>query len=473
MTMLMLCIFLAIIATAQAAPSAVMVGYTPGSDVTQHSLIDLDQKEMEVHLKKSPADFPAAKKIYELGANSGAYAEFTVAALPAAVAKGDTVTQAGNTAATGYVKSSAAAGATTLKVTYTSTCKMGGASSPITTGCFASTGNLNVGVPSALTNKYRTLAGFSTAAQGKMTGQEFYDPYKAYYVNGDYAHQYVMAALDGKSSLAGKPEVSRVECAKKGSAYMNVWMYVIREMEDAIEDCTSGCINCNDDPVHAWDEMVAFYAGSLEGTSGSTNGKLLYRLAEKRCANFGTCTGTNGKSAVNEGVVAQSILGKKALTEGRCADVPAIKKRIVQLMSVPLVQGALRYAYKVDKLQGSDKEIAEGAVFSAAILPRVAKCDSSAAKIISDNMKIDAAFSMLADFAIVKQAFESTYVCMGITCADVGGLVLAVENGVTKYYDLASPCVKAPPPGSTSSASGRYLSAAACLFGCFILGLVK
>lgn len=33
---------------------------------------------------------------------------------------------------------------------------------------------------------------------------------------------------------------------------MHIWMYVIREMEDALDDCKEGCIidNCNDDPVH-------------------------------------------------------------------------------------------------------------------------------------------------------------------------------------------------------------------------------
>jgi len=453
-----------------------MVGYEPGSDVTQHSLIDLDQKEMETHLAKTPADFTAASNIYTLGANSGGYAQFTVSALAAGVAKGATVTQAGNAGATGYVKSSASAGATTLKVTYSSVCKMGGASSPVTTGCFTNSGILSVGGaaignPSALTNKYRTLAGFSTAAQAKMAGQEFYAPYRAYYNEGDYAHQHVTDALTGTGIFTGKDAVSRVEGAKKGSAYENVWMYAIREMEDAIMDCNSGCINCNDDPVHAWDEFVAFYAGSLEGTSGSSSGKLLYRLAEKRCSNFGTCTGAGGKSAVNADIVTQSKLGKLALTQSRCVEVIPIKRRIAALMTVPLVQGALRYAYKVDQMDGGSKEKAEGAVFAAAILPLVAQCDSSAAKLISDNMKINTLTPMTSGFKAVKQAFESTYACMDITCADVGGLIL---TGST-YYPMTSPCVDkvlVDPGSTTSSSPGCFVSLVTCLFLCHIVGLM-
>ena len=214
-------------------------------------------------------------------------------------------------------------------------------------------------------------------------------------------------------------------------------MYVIREMEDAIMDCNNGCLNCNDDPVHAWDEAMAFYAGSLEGPAGDSSGKLLYRLAEKRCDNFGTCRGSGSGSAVNTQIVAEFRLGQYALSQGKCVEAIPIKQRIVGLMSVPLVQGALRYAYKIDQMSGGSKEKAEGAAFSAAILPRVAACNSDAAKLISDNMAMNGLSPMKSGFASVKQAFESTYACMGITCSDVGGLILSGNT----YYAMAGPCL--------------------------------
>jgi hypothetical protein len=51
-----------------------------------------------------------------------------------------------------------------------------------------------------------------------------------------------------------------IEAIKKGTAFMNVWMYTLRELEDALDDCQEGCNieNCNDDPVHAWDEGGKF-----------------------------------------------------------------------------------------------------------------------------------------------------------------------------------------------------------------------
>merc|ERR1719399_1070989 len=392
--------------------------------------------------------------------------------------KGTFVSQGNPPTAAGRVKSDAKAGDTSLTVSYTSTCKKGGSSSPVETGCFKtsallSAGGVSIGQPSAVTNKYRTLAGFSTAALKKMKGQVFFDVYHCYYTHGDYADKYVTAALDGTGIFTGQPEAARIQGAKKGSAYMNVWMYVIREMEDAVVDCKSGCMKCNDDPVHAWDEAVAFYSGSLEKWDGSGSGKLLYALADKRCANFGTCTGgATGNSKVNTAIIEQFTLGKNRLLQGKCADVTPIKNRIVELMSIPLVQGSLRYAYKVGTLGEGDKARAEGAAFSAAILPRGAACNNDAAKLISDNMAIDSTASMKSGFAAVKSAFESTYACMGMTCEDVGGLTSgsgsaddsrrrrgsSSSSSSSSYADGAAPCARTPEPTGAAHCSAGAIS---------------
>ena len=232
--------------------STPMAGYVPGSDVTEHNKIDLDQSAMEAAL--GAANFSGATHYYSNGGFS--------------TSKG----------------------------------------------------------------KYRTLQGFSTGAQEKMYDgcpgcpYKHYKQFYNYYGDYDYADKWVSAAL-GDASGAGTDmaftsgkhgpnafstlgDAARKEAVKKGTAYMHVWMYVVREFEDAIDDCTSCTSECNEHStnsgsVHAWDEGVAFYTGSLEGTAygGSGDGKLLYRLAEKRCANFGTCgasgTGAAGTSQVN------------------------------------------------------------------------------------------------------------------------------------------------------------------------------
>jgi len=125
--------------------------------------------------------------------------------------------------------------------------------------------------------------------------------------------------------------------------------------------------------------------------------------------------------------------------------------RIVELMSIPLVQGSLRYAYKMGMMNDvSSKSKAEGAAFSAAILPRVAKCSAKHAKTISDNLNQENSMAKpLADtFKAIKEAFESTYSCMGMTCADVGGLWLTEG-----YHPGAEPCGTGASGGGSAPAA--------------------
>jgi hypothetical protein len=239
------------------------------------------------------------------------------------------------------------------------------------------------------------------------------------------------------------PTLLSTEVIKKGTVYMNVWMYVIHEMEDAINDCQAECFGkkgCNDDPVHAWDEAVAFYTGSLEGSDGSGSGKFLHALADKRCANFATCgdlaSETSGTSHVNMEIFRQFADGKRKLLTGKCPELRVNKERIEQLMAVPLIQGTIRYANTIStQIDPGEIPKAEGAVFAASVLPLVHFCDSSAADTIYNSMK--AGKNNEVNFVDVKKAFESVYDCLGLRCEDVGGLWDTVNGG---YLSDAAPC---------------------------------
>ena len=47
-----------------------------------------------------------------------------------------------------------------------------------------------------------------------------------------------------------------------------------------------------------WDKAAAYFYGASSEKSGSTT----YGRAEKRCANYGTCTGQGGEAAVNTAI---------------------------------------------------------------------------------------------------------------------------------------------------------------------------
>ena len=178
----------------ETSPWPDIAGYTPGSDVTKHANLDLDQQALEAALKESTPNFDLAEDWYAVGGNS-----------------------------------------------------------------------LSGKAPNGL----RTMKGFSTSAEGKMyngsncagcpykTFSAFYD----YYEDFDYADKWVSAALDGTNmtfssgrhgpnNFATLGDAARIEAVKKGTAYMNVWMYVIREFEDAIDDCKNCVKGLNLSLIH-------------------------------------------------------------------------------------------------------------------------------------------------------------------------------------------------------------------------------
>ena len=201
---------------------------------------------------------------------------------------------------------------------------------------------------------------------------------------------------------------------------------------------------------------MCFYAGSIEGQSVTSGGKLLHELGDKRCTNFKTCdeSGTDGEcmAKINHDLMDLFSLGNYQLTMGECALARDTTTSILKKMYIPMIQGTIRYAYKIDELSGGEKEAAEGAVFAAAVLPRVHAADANAAQTIYNNMKVGTSGT---NFAEVKSAFESVYSDLGITCADIGGLW---DEADSAYYPGMEPCgrvgVAAADEPSTQPSSG-------------------
>jgi len=209
------------------------------------------------------------------------------------------------------------------------------------------------------------------------------------------------------------------EVIKKVAAYLNAFMTVIEKIQRAVDSFTSGNV---DEYILAWDQAVVMYYG--------TDGELVYDMAEKRCANFGTCEGD--ASAANTEIFEAFIEGKEELAAGSCDDVADSAESIVEIMAIPLVHGVIRAAYKLEKKEGGEKQLGFVTVFAAAILTIVNACSSDDASVIHSNLKPDATST---DFAAVNTAFENNYDCMNIDCADVAGLV--DDDG--EYYEGAEP----------------------------------
>jgi hypothetical protein len=453
-----------------------IAGYEPMSSVTDHNAIDLDQEAMEGQLSLANDDaYKQALRIYSEGAYSKSVAEVTLTApLPIDVEKGTLIMGVGadGNQVAGKAYEDNAAGATSIIIQYKTsdtqknyvTCQVGASTTPNFQGCLAAEGTISIDGKTDVQYSYdpavnnvakRTIQGFSTSAQKKMAEcancpYPMYDKFYQYYGQYDYGNQIVLAAFAGSTTnfknfnndfgLYGFD--GRDQLIKKATAYIIIWMYVIRELEDALDDCKEACTieNCNDDPVHAWDEAAAFYVGSLELEDGSGSGKLAYALADKRCGNFKTCgdlaNETGGISKVNIDLMRNLNIGQAKLNKGECVSARENSDEIQRLMLIPLIQGTLRYAYKTDFDPYSEKAEAEGVVFALGVVPAVYACDAEAGNLIASNMQ--AGQSGTADFAAVKKAFESTYDCLGIDGSEVGGLYDAATG---MYFEGAEPAM--------------------------------
>jgi len=324
----------------------------------------------------------------------------------------------------------------------------------------------------------RTIAGFSSGAEDKTSGNDV-DSDVAYRDNSyisvmneyweekglnkyTWGYDIIDAAFNG--GVIGDIDMSAVgddfrrEVIQKGIVYLNVYPYVIWEMQDAINDCNTGDVTNNYASVHAWDEAVAFYTGSIEGTGkggvngleSGTDGELQYMLAEKRCQNFLTCTADSdgmddlGYSKVNSDLFElfahgrDQILGAKHTAE--CPDTPDLMDKIAGMMLIPFVQGLHRYLYKTDIPETpSAKEAGELFAFASAVLPFIHKADPDVAEMIYERAwKLDYTAKHWTE---IKPELEKTYPLLGVGAGE--GVVTCVQVGALDGADGWEMCVDA------------------------------
>jgi hypothetical protein len=244
------------------------------------------------------------------------------------------------------------------------------------------------------------------------------------------------------------------EAVKKVLAYTSTYIDLNQYFEESIDEIQKGCnwskdLYINGEPntnpctkaVNAWEKALATWSGSMEGEYGrnlqepGNSGMFLQALAEKRCVNFKTC-GLSKDDATNDGVTPRANMnivsafakGRNAVFNGQLGLTRRVVSEINKELTVSLIQGVLRYSYRVGKnLSKLDKEIAEGGAFAFGLLPQIYACNKRSAKILAANTDIGGDRTSqqngkTASFQNVRAALECNYKCLGIRFADVGEL---------------------------------------------------
>lgn len=261
-------------------------------------------------------------------------------------------------------------------------------------------------------------------------------------------YKYCASTFEAALTLSCFSKTYYKEAIRTATANICIAQYVLRDLEEAFvkcehrQPCSNPPCRSEHEDLHLMEGAYSFYAGSLEGDTGGGQGLLQYDIADQLCVDFKTC-GDNGykvkgTSKVNIEILQHFYHMQDSYLNHKCTDARKSKDRVAQLLTIPLIQGTLKQAYINHRKPGASlTDEAIGASYAFGVIPIVAKCNQNDARIIYDNMKPNREFD--TDFTAVKGAFERNYVCMRITCEDVGGYFYHGMAG-HHYYEDAEPC---------------------------------
>eukprot|EP00535_Pseudo-nitzschia_heimii_P001999 CAMPEP_0197179574 /NCGR_PEP_ID=MMETSP1423-20130617/4473_1 /TAXON_ID=476441 /ORGANISM="Pseudo-nitzschia heimii, Strain UNC1101" /LENGTH=624 /DNA_ID=CAMNT_0042629497 /DNA_START=259 /DNA_END=2133 /DNA_ORIENTATION=- len=341
-------------------------------------------------------------------------------------------------------------------------CRVGGNPSPVTDGCYAASGTLQIYTGStasgtALNVEYTydpqtdNSNGLSLSylygdrSQPGITFQKYVD----YYGRVDYDSEWIRSAFAGvatpafSNSLGGHTgmDFSRLDkegrhaAIRWGMVVLKVWIFVVESLEEA----ASLCETSNADAVRRWDRAVGAFAGSgpiAETPANEADGYFVYSLIETECISFGTCGNEGGMVPLNREILQVMDSGRKLLYTGSCGSVREKAQRLVELLLVPLIQGTLRNAYALDNQDNSNGWVqGQTAAYAAAIAPHLHSCSAGDAFVVIDDLAAGNATG--ASFEVIKDSLERSYGCLRVTCEDIDGL-RAVNSDA--YEPGAEPC---------------------------------
>lgn len=205
--------------------------------------------------------------------------------------------------------------------------------------------------------------------------------------------------------------------------YEVLWFGALQNLYDAAAGC-----NENDARFEMakqqWDVGAAMIIGSSQST-GNDDGDLLYSLATSLCKTFNTCDSTTGEAKINQKIEEALFAGSYELKFKQCELVKEFANTIENLMKIPLIQATLNAAFQnhVEARGTTAPSLAEGYIYSRALLPYIDAANPSAATRISKNMNFQFEAKPVVDgYKAVFKAFEDSMKDMKLDCKDVGHL---------------------------------------------------
>ena len=197
----------------------------------------------------------------------------------------------------------------------------------------------------------------ATRKEGQQQGIDPHDSVVAALAGGAAGETHERLGDYRNSAVVGT-DAFREQVVKKNIKFQVIMLYALHELEIAVaaykkaQDAGDGP---SEDAQRYVDVWWAFYAGSME--TGNGQGFSTYVLAERRAKFFGTDKaeiGNGGKSKVNEILLKATNEMKRLMrANGNTAAVQKLMKCVRAQLKVPLIQGCIQYGKKCSKCYNS------------------------------------------------------------------------------------------------------------------------
>lgn len=442
--------------------------YKPKTVVTDYAALDLDLRLIQSQLAtERDSGFRIAQRVYQEGAYSRPAAELILSEplevdIPAGTEViGPVYDESSFTLVKGVVHDDTKAGEIVLDVLYNIRddqddyvdCLAGANPDPFLGGCFAEKGTVQLPELqlmldysySVLTGNvnYRSFQKESLYARDRLYDcrncpKPDYNKFVDYYGIYDYADHIIVRAFQadetdmqkGNQDFRAFGWAGRRAIIENSIVWLTMFMEVISRMERSLDECFDTDIT-SDDALIFWDSAVAFYTGSQVFNE---SGVFLYHVANTRCLSASTC-GENGVDDdgiawVNYQVFHHFETGQKHLLERNCKATQKNKEKIVRLMLIPMIQGAIRRTrFLEDQEYDYERHLGEGIAYSSAVLPFIHACNPDDASTIHNILK--ATNDEAVNFSEVRDAFARNLPCLQITCEEIGSVLELSFNGET------------------------------------------
>jgi hypothetical protein len=234
----------------------------------------------------------------------------------------------------------------------------------------------------------------------------------------------------------------RDQVVKKNIQFQIIMLYALHELEIAVAAYKQNGQNGQSEEAKRYaDVWWAFYAGSQE--PGNGQGFSTYILAERRAKFFGTDTatiGNGGTSQVNDILLKATNEIKRLMnSDNQAPAMENVMKCVRAQLKVPLIQACIQYGYKTDPStnyeagnsfttsSGYNSEFArKGELWSfcSGVLPFLHAVDPTAAAKLLTEVNVMTFDGRTPSWTNIKSVFQAEHLNkMGVKCTDVGGFV--------------------------------------------------